>query len=72
MLLLQLVTLFFRRKYEKNKSAKAKQQHIDKDVFKNIFHEHWSDFKGTYPMYNTYYYDEVVEKMFNCGNPAKI
>ena len=34
-----------------------------------IFTDHWSNFKSKRSSYATSYYDEVVEKMINCGNP---
>ncbi len=41
-------------------------------VFKQIFHDHWKRFQRHHPHYAHTYYDEVVEKMLNCGNPKQI
>jgi hypothetical protein len=45
---------------------------IDKGTFKRIFEEHWGDFKVVYPRFDTSYYDTVVQKMLNCGDPKKM
>ena len=42
-----------------------------KNVFKQIFIEHWIEFQNKYPKYDTEYYDKVVEKMLECGDPEK-
>ena len=42
------------------------------NVFKQVFHDHWDEFKQFYPRYDTAYYDELVDKMLGCGNPEKI
>jgi len=42
------------------------------NIFKQIFADHWEGFKGRYPLYDKPYYDELVEKMLNCGNPEKM
>ena len=42
------------------------------NVFKQIFHDHWDEFKQFNPLYNKAYYDELVQKMLSCGNPEKI
>lgn len=47
-------------------------EHIDKQTFKQIFHDHWETFKIVHPRYNTPYYDEVVYKMLDCGDPKKM
>ena len=52
--------------------CKPEQAHIDKDQFKQIFRDHWPEFKNTYPRYNTLYYDEVINKMLDCGDPQKM
>ena len=41
---------------------------IDKDTFKQIFRDHWADFRSKYPKYSSVYYDEVIEKMLLCGD----
>jgi hypothetical protein len=48
------------------------KEHIDKETFKQIFHDHWEDFKAIHPRYDTPYYDEVVQKMLDCGDPEKM
>ena len=47
-------------------------EHIDTQTFKQIFRDHWEDFKAPHPRYNTPYYDKVVHKMLNCGDPDKM
>ena len=47
-------------------------EHIDKDTFKQIFRDHWDSFKAVNPRYNTPYYDEVIQKMLDCGDPEKM
>ena len=42
------------------------------NVFKQIFHDHWDEFKQFNPRYDTAYYDELVNKMLACGNPDQI
>lgn len=42
----------------------------NKDVFKQIFKDHWAEFKQKYPKYRTEYYDEVINKMLGCCNCA--
>jgi hypothetical protein len=44
----------------------------DWNVFKQIFAEHWDGFTRVYPRYNTPYYEGLVDKMLECGNPEKI
>jgi len=39
----------------------------DKNTFREIFEEHWEEFKRRYPRYNTSQYDDPVEKMKGCG-----
>jgi len=51
---------------------KAPCAHIDKQTFKKIFHNHWDAFKAAAPRYNSPYYDEVVNKMLDCGDPDKM
>ena len=41
----------------------------DWSVFKQIFADHWQGFKQFRPRYDTPYYDRLVEKMLDCGNP---
>jgi Transposase zinc-binding domain len=44
----------------------------DWNVFKQIFAEHWDGFKRVYPRYDAPYYEGLVDKMLECGNPEKI
>src|SRR5256885_5468096 len=44
----------------------------DSNVFKQIFVDHWDGFKHVHPRYKTRYYDGLIDKMLNCGNPAKM
>ena len=53
-------------------SRKQARPHIDKDRFKQIFRDHWLQFKNTHPRYNTAYYDQVINKMLDCGDPQKM
>ena len=41
----------------------------DWSVFKQIFADHWDEFKRLRPRYQTAYYDSLVAKMLDCGNP---
>ena len=43
-------------------------QRVDKETFRQIFLDHWDGFKNTYPSYNTAQYEEVVQKMLECGS----
>lgn len=45
---------------------------IDKDTFKKIFRDHWDEYKTVYPRYNSDYYDNVIRKMLDCGDPDKM
>src|SRR5712691_8939222 len=42
------------------------------NVFKQIFAEHWDGFKQSHHRYDTPYYDELVNKMLECGQPEKM
>jgi hypothetical protein len=44
----------------------------DWSVFKQLFADHWDEFKLTHPRYQTSYYDTLVAKMLGCGNPDKM
>ena len=44
---------------------------IDRAIFKQIFEEHWDAFKASCPRFDTPYYDEVIGKMLDCGDPEK-
>ena len=41
----------------------------DKDVFKQIFIDHWEEFRETKPEYQTKHHDTVIKKMLGCGDP---
>jgi hypothetical protein len=45
---------------------------IDKDTFKQIFHDHWGTFKAVYPQFDTPDYDIPVQKMLDCGDPERM
>ena len=47
-----------------------KQKKEDKDIFKNIFTDHWDEFKIIHPQYNNAQYLEPVEKMLGCGDES--
>jgi hypothetical protein len=47
-------------------------EHISKSTFKQIFIDHWDTFKQENPRYNIAYYDEVIRKMLDCGDPEKM
>ena len=42
---------------------------ISKETFKQIFRDHWPLFKERHRHYATPYYETVIEKMLNCGDP---
>ena len=44
----------------------------DWNVFKQIFVDHWQGFKQCRPRYATPYYEGLVNKMLDCGNPDKM
>lgn len=44
----------------------------DWNVFKQIFVDHWQGFKQLRPRYDTPYYESLVDKMLDCGNPDKM
>ena len=43
---------------------------IGKEMFKNIFKDHWEGFKKDYPEYDSEYYDNIVLKMLGCGSDS--
>ena len=45
---------------------------IDKNTFKQIFQDHWDEFKAAYPRFDSPQYNEVVQKMLDCGDPEKM
>ena len=44
----------------------------DWNVFKQIFVDHWQGFKQFRPRYDTPYYESLVDKRLDCGNPDKM
>ena len=44
----------------------------DWNLFKQIFADHWEPFQRAHPRYQTAYYDDLVAKMLDCGNPEKM
>ena len=44
----------------------------DGSVFQQIFAEHWQAFQQAHARYQTPYYDALVRKMLDCGNPVKM
>jgi len=55
------------------KSRDMKQSAIqiqDKDVFQNIFIDHWDQFKEEHPTYDKPQYEEPVQKMLGCGKES--
>jgi hypothetical protein len=40
---------------------------VDKETFRQIFIDHWDEFKGRFRSYATAYYEEVIAKMLGCG-----
>ena len=44
----------------------------DWNIFKQIFADHWEPFQRAHPRYQTAYYDGLVAKMLDCGNPEKM
>jgi len=44
----------------------------DWSVFQQIFADHWEPFQRAHPRYQTAYYDDLVAKMLDCGNPEKM
>ncbi len=42
-------------------------QKIDRETFRRIFIDHWSEFEKRYPSYQAAQYDDVVQKMLGCG-----
>jgi hypothetical protein len=44
----------------------------DWNVFKQIFVDHWQGFNQFRPRYDTPYYEGLVNKMLDCGNPDKM
>jgi len=40
-----------------------------RDVFKQVFIDHWAEFLEMNPGYQAEYYDTVIKKMLGCGDP---
>ena len=40
---------------------------IDRDTFRQIFEDHWNEFKERHQVYAGEHYEEVVQKMLGCG-----
>ncbi|MDI6794156.1 MAG: transposase [bacterium] len=40
----------------------------NKNIFKQIFTDHWAEFRKKYPRYSTEYYENVINKMLGCGD----
>ena len=49
-----------------------KQERQDWNIYKQIFEDYWNSYKRKYPKYDSIYYNELVEKMLDCGNPKKM
>lgn len=45
---------------------------MDQGVFKEIFLDHWENFKHQFPQFADEYIDSVIQKMLNCGDPDKM
>ena len=45
---------------------------VDNSTFKQIFQDHWLEFKAVYPRFDTPDYNEAVQKMLDCGDPEKM
>lgn len=50
----------------------ARTEQVDRETFKQIFRDCWNAFKAFAPRYDTEYYDTVVHKMLDCGEPEKM
>ena len=42
----------------------------DKDIFRNIFVDHWDQFKEGHPTYDKPQYEAPVQKMLGCGKES--
>lgn len=45
---------------------------IDKNTFKQIFYDHWDEFKQAHPGFDCPDYNDTIEKMLGCGDPDKM
>ncbi|MCP4648889.1 MAG: transposase [PVC group bacterium] len=43
---------------------------VEKNVFKQIFRDHWEEFQENKPRYQTEYYSKTIKKMLGCGDIA--
>ena len=43
---------------------------VSRETFKQIFRDHWEEFKQENPQYSGGYYDGVIGKMLGCGDAA--
>jgi len=41
----------------------------NKDVFRQIFRDHWCEFRDKEAEYQTEYYEGIIKKMMGCGDP---
>jgi hypothetical protein len=57
---------------KKKKLGNKEKQRLGWNIFKQIFADHWEEFKKKCPMYDTPYYEDLVGKMLNCGDPDKM
>ncbi len=39
-----------------------------KNIFLEIFNNHWNEFKSLYPNYDLDYYDDVIMSIMKCGD----
>lgn len=53
-------------------SSAGLREGFDKEAFKQIFRDAWRAFKAANPRYDTEYYDSVVQKMLDCGDPDRM
>ena len=54
-----------------NAAMKLKATQIpDKEIFRNIFIDHWDQFKEEHPRYDKPQYEEPVQKMLGCGKES--
>jgi hypothetical protein len=44
-------------------------KHISKTTFKQIFIDHWESFRQDNERYGTAFYDRLIGKMLDCGDP---
>ncbi len=45
---------------------------VHSSTFKQIFRDHWPQFKTAYPRFDTPLYNEAVQKMLDCGDPERM